>query len=81
MEQPINIFSTVANYAYKKTKRVRIEEDLHTAFFAYILNCDTKLLKYLLEKLLNKKSNLVNTIAEDNFIGHRLRISDQQSIS
>lgn len=44
-----------------------IEEDLHTAFFTYILNSDNKLLKYLLVKLLNKESNLINTIPEDNF--------------
>ncbi len=67
MERPINIFSTAANYAYKKNKRVLLEENLHTAFFAYILNCDTKLLKYLLEKLLENKSNLICNIAEDNF--------------
>lgn len=67
MDQPINIFSTVAGYAYKKNKQVLIEEDLHTAFFAYILNTDNKLLKFVLEKLLNNKSNLISGIAEDNF--------------
>lgn len=60
----LNIFSTVAEYTYNLEHAPT--ENLHTVFFSYILNNDKRLLKYLLEKLLNSKSNLLNTITEDN---------------
>ena len=60
----LNIFSTIAKYTYNLENAPK--ENLHTVFFSYILNNDKSLLKYLLEKLLNSKSNLLNTITEDN---------------
>ncbi len=56
----LNIFSAISSYPYNPEHNPW--ENQHTAFFAFILNNDKNLLKFLLEKLLKNKSKLLNTI-------------------
>jgi hypothetical protein len=72
----INIFLAISKYPYDPEHESR--ENQHTAFFGYILNNDKKLLKYLLQKLLNIKSKLLETINEEDF--DTVRIQESESL-
>lgn len=73
--KPINIFSTVAKYTCESKYAQR--ENLHTAFFAYTLNRDKNLLKYLLKRLLENRSKLLDSIKEKDFI---IEIQEQDAL-
>lgn len=74
--ESINIFLAISKYPYDPEHEPR--ENQHTAFFGYILNNDKKLLKYLLQKLLNIKSKLLETITEEDF--DTVRIQESESL-
>lgn len=63
--KPQNIFIAISKYPYNPEHTPR--ENQHTAFFAYLLNKDKKLLKYLMKKLLFKKSKLLESIQHEDF--------------
>ena len=63
--EPQNIFIAISKYPYHPEHNPR--ENQHTAFFAYLLNNDKKLLTYLMKKLLFKKSELIETIQPEDF--------------
>ena len=63
--EPQNIFIAISKYPYNPKHTPR--ENQHTAFFAYLLNNDKNLLKYLIKKLLLKKSKLIETIQPEDF--------------
>lgn len=63
--KPQNIFIAISKYPYNPEHNPR--ENQHTAFFAYLLNKDKKLLKYLMTKLLFKKSKLLESIQHEDF--------------
>ncbi len=62
--ETINVFLAISKYPYNPEHDP--QENQHTAFFAYILNSNRKLLKYMLQKVLSK-SKLLKDVKEDDF--------------